>query len=398
MGTPGEHTDPGDGAPPAGSWRPNRRRLLVTGAAAGLAVPALGGTAHAAPPPVTDEPGPLPRVPGPDDVPGPVGRGEAARAPYIARCAEWGARPPSSPPKIWDRRPIRILVHHTAGANTPDFSIPAAHRMARGIQAHHMDRNGWLDSGQHFTISRGGHVLEGRFLSLGELNGGRRVVEGAHSPGQNVIAIGIENEGTYISEDPPGPLWDSLRATCAYICAQYGIAPSELYGHRDYRNTICPGDRLYGQLPRLRREVGDLLGRRLSRTEAVKASWPLLRAGDEGPRVEAAQLLLRDAGALSGKPDGRYDDRTRSAVTEFQVAHRADDANGLLGGESWPELARTVQVGSGGDAERAVELLAAHSGTESVPDTVDHPVWQRLLGTGGTPAPTAEDPPGARDR
>ena len=49
-----------------------------------------------------------------------------------------------------------------------------------------------------------------------------------------------------VNADPPGPLWDSLRATCAYICAQYGIAPTELYGHRDYRNTICPGDRLYG--------------------------------------------------------------------------------------------------------------------------------------------------------
>lgn len=323
---------------------------------------------------------------------------EGVRAPHIARCSDWGARKPKYPPKIWDRRPIRILVHHTAGSNTGDFSVPAAHRLARGIQNFHMDSNGWLDSGQHFTISRGGHVMEGRLWSLGELNGGHRVVEGAHSPGQNVIAIGIENEGTYIDAGPPPPLWDSLRATCAYVCAQYGIAPTELYGHRDYRNTICPGDRLYGMLPRLRSEVAGLLGRRLSRTERTKASWPLLREGDDGPLVEAAQYLLRDAGTLRGKPDGRYDARTLAAVTDFQAVHRADDVNGILGGESWPELARTVRAGAEGDAARAVEVLAAHRKVESVPDVVDHPVWQKLLGTGGSPVTTAEDPPGVLDR
>ncbi|ALL78420.1 hypothetical protein AD006_05985 [Pseudonocardia sp. EC080610-09] len=395
---------PGAADAATGRRRTSRRGLLVAGAAAGagLVVPAFGGRAHAAEPPSPVPPPSSTRVPGPAGMPGPAaGAGalaEAVRAPYIARCSEWGARRPSSPPKIWDRRPIRILVHHTAGANTPDFSVPAAHRMARGIQAFHMDRNGWLDSGQHFTISRGGHVLEGRLYSLGELNGGRRVVEGAHSPGQNIIAIGIENEGTYIGVDPPAPLWNSLRATCAYICSRYGIAPSELYGHRDYRNTICPGDRLYGMLPRLRNEVAGLLGRRLSRTEATKATWPLLREGDSGPLVEAAQLLLRDAGTLRGDPDGRYDDRTLGAVTEFQVLHRAEDANGLLGGESWPELARTVRAGSEGDAARAVELLARHRKVESVPDVVDHPVWQKLLGTGGAPVPVAQDPSGVADR
>ncbi|MEQ3554926.1 N-acetylmuramoyl-L-alanine amidase [Pseudonocardia nematodicida] len=392
-----------------GLLRVTRRGVLTTGlaAGAGLVVPAFAGRAAAGelepptPPGSATRAGSAART-GADGVPGPAagagGRAEAVRAPYIARCFEWGARKPKFPPKIWDRRPIRILVHHTAGPNTGDFSVGQAHRMARGIQNFHMDRNGWLDSGQHFTISRGGHIMEGRLWSLGELNGGRRVVEGAHSPGQNVIAIGIENEGTYTGVDPTPALWNSLRATCAYICHRYGIAPSELYGHRDYRNTLCPGDRLYGMLPRLRTEVAGLLNRRLSRSEAVKASWPLLREGDTGPLVQAAQYLLRDAGTLRGNADGRFDERTVTAVTEFQTAHRADDANGLLGGESWPELARTVQAGREGDAARAVEVLARYRKTESVPDVVDHPAWQRLLGTAGSPVPAAEDPPGVLDR
>ena len=153
-------------------------------------------------------------------------------------------------------------------------------------------------------------------------------------------------------------------------------------------------------LPRLRTEVGAVLGRRVSRTEAQKATWPLLRLGDAGAEVTAAQYLLRDAGATKEPPTGRFDERTADAVRAFQVAHRAEDVNGVLGGESWPELARTVSRGPGrfgGDAGRAVEVLADHRQVESVPDRVTMPVWQRLLGTGGTAVRPVADPAGVRN-
>ncbi|MFP5019223.1 peptidoglycan recognition protein family protein [Pseudonocardia phyllosphaerae] len=424
-----------DGAGRAWSRRGVLLGSLVAGAALtglpagpGRALASTGAPGRAPVPP----PGP-PVAPGPPAVPGPVGDGlahaEGVPAPYIARCFEWGARPPSSPPQIHDVRPIRILVHHTAGPNGTDYGVPAAHALARGIQRYHMDHNGWLDSGQHFTISRGGHVMEGRLWSLGELNRGRRVVEGAHSPGQNVIAIGIENEGTYTGATPTPMLWHSLRATCAYICDKYGIAPTELYGHRDFRDTLCPGDRLYAALPRLRREVASLMGRRVSRTEVVRSGWPALRGGDRGPAVEAAQYLLRDSGFYRGRPDGRYDARTGAAVTALQRAHRAgrpvcgacgaDAGTGVLGGLSWPLLARPVRLGSAGvrggrgaegsgvpggpgvpgdDVVRAVGVLAAARNTESVPDVVDGPAWQRLLSGPGTPVPGGGDPAGVANR
>jgi len=319
--------------------------------------------------------------------------GEAAEgAPDIVDCAGWGARANSDIVPVWNQRPVKILVHHTAGPNVADLSRGAADAMARGIQNFHMDVRGWLDTGQHFTISRGGFVLEGRHRSLEVLRAGRRQVEGAHCTGQNVVAVGIENEGTYIDRDPPGALWDSLRATCAYICAQYRIAPTELYGHRDFKNTICPGDRLYGMLPRLRSEVADALGQRVE-GGAVKASWPLLRQGDTGDPVLAAQHLLADAGHAV-PATGRFTPATAAAVTEFQLATGAEDPNGILGGESWPVLARTVRRGDGSAAARAVEVLAARPGAEATPDTVDHPAWQRLLGTSGAAADTSVDPVG----
>ena len=42
----------------------------------------------------------------------------------------------------------------------------AAYSLARSIQDFHMDSNGWIDTGQNFTVSRGGYAMEGRHRSL----------------------------------------------------------------------------------------------------------------------------------------------------------------------------------------------------------------------------------------
>jgi hypothetical protein len=151
--------------------------------------------------------------------------------------------------------PDKILVHHTATANSTDYSQAHAYALARSIQNSHMDTNGWSDTGQHFTISRGGYAMEGRHNSLAKLTAGSGMVVGAHCPGQNDKAIGIENEGLYTSVAPPAALYDKLVDMCAYICQQYGIAATQIYGHRDFLATQCPGDVLYGMLPQLRTDV-----------------------------------------------------------------------------------------------------------------------------------------------
>ena len=84
-----------------------------------------------------------------------------------------------------------------------------------------MDTNGWADTGQHFTVSRGGYVLEGRHRSLETLDAGEHQVIAAHCPGENGNAIGIENEGTYVTETPPEALLDSLVELCVAVCRQF---------------------------------------------------------------------------------------------------------------------------------------------------------------------------------
>lgn len=194
-----------------------------------------------------------------------LGAGLASAAPAraygvpIASCDTWGARPPASAPTVLDSRPVRILIHHTATDNTTDYSQAQAYSLARWIQDLHMDTNGWIDTGQHFTNSRGGFLMEGRHQSLAALNNGYQMVVGAHCPGQNSTAIGIENEGNYTDVDPPVDLWQSLVSLCAYVCNQYAIPPTEIYGHRDYLSTtVCPGDHLYALLPQLRQQVASV--------------------------------------------------------------------------------------------------------------------------------------------
>ncbi|OKK22086.1 N-acetylmuramoyl-L-alanine amidase [Streptomyces sp. CB00455] len=178
----------------------------------------------------------------------------------VLSCEEWGARPPSESVVVLSTAPERIIVHHTATANVEDYSKQRAFALARAIQNYHMDTQGWIDTGQHFTVSRGAYVTEGRHRSLAELTGGARQVRAAHCVGQNNVAVGIENEGTYTSVEPPARQYEALVALCAQICHQYGLPASEIHGHRDFNQTSCPGDRLYALLPRLRQDVAARLG------------------------------------------------------------------------------------------------------------------------------------------
>ena len=108
--------------------------------------------------------------------------------------------------------------------------------------------------------------------------------------------------------------------------------------------------------------------------------------------VPATTIQPTPAPATTAAPTGVFDTGTDAAVRRFQAATGAEEVNGLLGGESWPVLARTTLRGTGGDADRAVDALVAVRGAEGVPDLVTAPAWQHLLGTGGAPANLTLDP------
>ncbi|OKJ78384.1 peptidoglycan recognition protein family protein [Streptomyces sp. CB02460] len=282
------------------------------------------------------------------------GRARAATGPVIADCAAWGARQPSSPVKTLATRPQKIIVHHTADPNSTDYSQAHAFALARSIQAYQMDTEHWIDTGQHFTISRGAVVMEGRHGSLAALQGGARQVESAHCTGQNTVAIGIENEGTYTTVEPRSEQYAALVELCAQICRQYGLAAYQIYGHRDFNSTECPGDRLYALLPKLRQDVAARIG-----GDATPPVWPVLATGNTGERVRTLQLLLNARGAAL-TADGAYGPATQAAVLAFQnTMHATPD--GVAGLQTWNQLAAPARQGDSGVAVEAVQRqLAAH--------------------------------------
>jgi hypothetical protein len=172
---------------------------------------------------------------------------------------DWKALPPRRPATLLESAPNRIVVHHTATANSKDTSIEHAYELSRVIQRLHMYERGWNDTGQQLTISRGGHVMEGRNLSLEAIRKGKHAV-GAQARYHNDHTLGIENEGDYRKAPVPGKLWSALVETCAWLCAEYRLDPlRSIVGHRDLVNTDCPGDVLYARLPELREEVAQSL-------------------------------------------------------------------------------------------------------------------------------------------
>lgn len=202
-------------------------------------------------------------------------------APRIHARREWGARPGRRDPVISPRDPDQIVIHHTDTPNSTNYSLSHAFRLSRVIQRFHMRTRGWDDVGQHFTVSRGGHVMEGRNRTLEIIR--RRIetteavagptggldaytdfpvghVVGAHTLGHNQHTLGIENEGMYATAPLPARQWDALVMLCAWLCAAYRLDPAvAIVGHRDLNKTTCPGSGFYARLPTLRWKVASLI-------------------------------------------------------------------------------------------------------------------------------------------
>ncbi|WP_326799047.1 N-acetylmuramoyl-L-alanine amidase [Streptomyces sp. NBC_01808] len=363
------------------------RRALLRGGLTASAAGALGlgaaGLAHATPSSATTA------APGAAPAPPRGARALAAPEPRIYGTAEWGARPPATDIVVLDHVPTYIAVHHTAEpGNSEDYSLEHAMEICRSIQNFHMDTQGWGDTGQQFTISRGGYCLEGRHESLGVVRGGTQHVQGANVGGRNSEVIGIENEGLYTDVDVPTALWDSLVAMVAWIAGQYGRPVENIMGHRDFNSTECPGDVLYARLPELRDAVAGVLGAPKPERTAV---WPLLRPGDSGPAVRAAQHLLRARGFTGLPADGLFGPETKRAVAKLAEDggverhscsaefHKRNDETGYLGADIWPLITPRGRAGSGGEVAKAVDALRGRGRRAPSGRELDATVWKQLL-------------------
>jgi hypothetical protein len=288
----------------------------------------------------------------------------STKFPYIIDCASWDARPPNGTIQITGNTTNKIILHHMDFPNVTDYSRAHAIALAQQCQDLHMDTNGWIDTGQHFTVSRGGYVLEGRHQSLSTLDAGEHQVVAAHCPGENGNAIGIENEGTYITETPPAALVDSLVQLCSDVAVQFRLNPWDIFGHWDFCETDCPGIAFYQMFPGIRSRVASALGTPKSSIPARR--WPDIWQYVGGPVVEVGQYLLNTQGY--GLPtDGVFGTDMISAVADFQGAHGiAVDPDSTFTAPTWEALVPTLSAGATGDAVRGLQSILNHKGYTAV--------------------------------
>lgn len=171
-----------------------------------------------------------------------------ASRPALHLRSEWGAVAPAEP-YAPDPLPWRVTLHHTDGKYTRTLAESLAE--AKFIQDFHIHGRGWNDIAYHFLIDSAGRILEGR----------PEGVLGAHTLANNEGNVGIVLLGTYhppVNNHPTKVQLEAVAALGRYLVARYGIDPNSLKGHRDYKQTDCPGDIVYAKLDALRLAFGGL--------------------------------------------------------------------------------------------------------------------------------------------
>ena len=134
--------------------------------------------------------------------------------------------------------PIRHLTVHHTGEHLSSTGI-ADRELLRRIDHHHQANLGWAAIGYHLLIGADGTVYEGRPLRW----------QGAHCGGSNNCNnIGISVIGEFDANLPSAAQLRTLRRLLGDLRTRYDLGIREVYGHRDWKPTTCPGDALYAWL------------------------------------------------------------------------------------------------------------------------------------------------------
>lgn len=285
----------------------------------------------------------------------------------VIDCDAWGARPAKVAPVLSAGTTQKIVVHHTNFPNTADLSRERAVALAHEIQDLHLDTRGFDDTGNHFTVSRGGYILEGRHRSLETLRDGTAQVIGAHAVSENRRSIGIESEGVYVTETPTQELFDAVAGLCVTVCRQYRLGAHQIFGHWDFAATLCPGAAYYPMFPVLRRKVAKELG--TAAGDIPARTWPNIMSSSNGTVVATMQFLMRARGYVL-TPDGGFGPISVAAVQDFQTRQGLPAAvGGEVGDATWERLVVPLDAASTGDPVTGLQKMLQERGHTMVTQT-----------------------------
>lgn len=168
----------------------------------------------------------------------------APSKPSVIPNKDWGAAAPTHPyiPMV----PDRMTIHHTQAAQPA--TLEDAIQEMKFIQRFHQKGRGWIDIGYHFLIDGSGRIFQGR----------PEGAVGAHVKNKNTGNVGISLMGSFQkpqNQQPTAKQMASLIALARWVSAAYSVNAQTIKGHRDQRDTDCPGANLYPRMDEIRRAV-----------------------------------------------------------------------------------------------------------------------------------------------
>ena len=130
-----------------------------------------------------------------------------------------------------------IILHHSASSiNTSVEQIENWHTKRRFTK--YIDENGnEKHIGYHFLILKNGEIFKARPVEM----------MGCHCKGQNKNSIGICITGNFTKDKISQDRYASLITLLFALFLTFG--EKEVKGHKDYKNTLCPGINLYSLVP-----------------------------------------------------------------------------------------------------------------------------------------------------
>ncbi len=165
--------------------------------------------------------------------------------------ASWHAAS-AIPDRLQRMGPItRITIHHS-GSEVGGQGVGEAAEAIHGIQRYHQRDRGWGDIAYHFLIDPTGRIWTGRSLAW----------QGAHAGDADLNRgnIGICLLGNFVpSADgrPPAAEVQAMDDLVRWLCARYDIGPSEVFTHRELKETSCPGPYLQLAVEQLRARLAN---------------------------------------------------------------------------------------------------------------------------------------------
>jgi hypothetical protein len=154
--------------------------------------------------------------------------------PVVTR-AQWGARNPrSSYSKITPSTGGVAL--HWEGPQMGTFSHDSCASKMRGIQAYHMDHNGWMDVAYSACACPHGYLFIGRWLH------NRSAANGTADGNDRFYAIcGLFGQNDPFTDDCKGAYLDGIS-----VLRSQGGAGTAVRPHSSFKATACPGDGVRG--------------------------------------------------------------------------------------------------------------------------------------------------------